>query len=303
MSTVFVNAVAKTLKRTLDKIVDDPMDNLKSRMVMPRIFDETTMEDNYEDDVEYGGGGLLAEKTEGTESTTLSMSEGYTTRYHSKTYAARMLITEEAVEDCKYKEVIDLARRLKRSGFKTVDYDATLVFVRATNTAYPGGDTLPLASASHTTASGTTFSNTMATPMSPSPQAVATARAAVAQMVGHDGLIEGYDLKKVTFPVAQWDTWVRILKSKMSPEFGNYAAVNAINSELDIEPVENRFWQNTTTNYAFITDVDNGFRWKWRRKFRGRSWVDNDNEVMKYSISARWDRKWTDPRCCYFVNA
>ena len=35
--------------------------------------------------------------------------------------------------------------------------DAALMLVRATNTGYPGGDTLPLASASHTLPHGGTF--------------------------------------------------------------------------------------------------------------------------------------------------
>lgn len=305
MSTVFTSTEAAALKETLDEIVDDSSDNLKSRMVMPKLFDESTMEDNYEDDVEYGGGGLLAQKTEGGESTTLTMNEGPVTRYRAATYAARMIITEEAVEDCKYREVIDMARRLKRSGVKTVDYDQGLVWARAANTAYPGADGVPLASASHTLPGGGTFSNLMAA-MSPSPVAVGIARTAVATMPGHDGLIEGYELMKLTFPVAQWDAWARILGSKMDPTAGNFSAINIANSGqgyVSITPVENRYWLNTTTNYAFLTDVPNGLRWKWRRKMRARTWVDNDNEVMKHSLSARWARGWSDARSVLFCPA
>ena len=74
-------------------------------------------------------------------------------------------------------------------------------------------------------------------------------------------------------------------------------------NKLGLEGVPVKYWTNTTTNWGLISAVDNGFKFKWRRKPRSRSWVDNDQEIMKYGISARWARGWSDPRCILFVNA
>lgn len=306
MSEVFTSTVAKTLKKTLNEIVDDDLDGLEANLIMPKWMKVMSMEDAFEDDVEYAGGGLVSEKPEGSELASITMKEGYTTRYLAKTFGAKMAITEETMEDCKYKQVIDLARRLKRSLFKTVDIDATLVLMRYTNAAYVGGDGLSLANAAHTLPNGGTFSNVMATPLSPSMQALAVVQATLDVMPGHDGITEGYAIKKVLYPSAQWSIWKQILQSKLEPVLGNYAAINTANKFDDgdeIQPCKIRYWSNSTTNWGCTTSADNGLSFRWRRRPRGKSWVENDNEVMKYSTSARWDRKWSDPRGFYGIPA
>lgn len=260
------------------------------------------MSDNWEDDLETAGPGFATEFGEGTELPAGTLREGYLTRYIARKFGQKLIITEEALEDTKYERVLDAARRLKRAMWKTADMDATLMLVRATNTSYVGGDGLPLASASHTLANGGTFSNTMSTPMSPSVPAITVARSAVMKYPGHDGITEGYDFEKVVCPVEQWAVWEGLTKSSMAPEPGNFAEINVV-KPLDLKVVPLRFWTNTSTNYCYITDCDNGVNFRWRRRPRSRTWVDNDNEVMKYGISARWARGWTDPRCVHFVNA
>jgi len=303
MASVFTSTIAKSTKATLEDIMDDDTDGIESKLVMKKLFKVESMEDEYEDDQEYGGGGLVSEKAEGGELSTISMKEGFTKRYRSRTYGARMIITREAMEDAKYKEVINLGRRLKRAIWKTVDYDATLVFARAENSDYVGGDGKPLSSSTHTLPNGGTFSNRMATPLSPSKAALVVATTQMGQWPSQDGLIEGAEGVKVTFPLAQWAIWSEVLNSKMTPELGNYAEINVANHDLNLTPVKNKYWQNTTTNWAIITDADNGLKWKWRRRPDSHTWVDNDNQVTKHSVSARWDRGWSNARGVYFVAA
>jgi hypothetical protein len=182
-----------------------------------------------------------------------------------------------------------------------MDVDAALVLVRAENTAYPGGDGLPLASASHTIPGGGTFSNTMATPMSASRAAVIAARAAVAALPGLDGVREGYELEKVIFPIAQQSVWEGIVGSEKVPE-SNFNEINVVKGlGLTLVPVTQ--WTNTDTNYCFGTSAPDGLRWKNRRKPKSRTWVENSNEVAMHSISARWARGWTNARAVYFVGA
>lgn len=297
--TVFTGDIANALKLTLNKVVTDK--DYKS-LLLNQWMEVGSMSDNWEDDLEVGGPGLASEKPEGTEVPLGTITEGYRTRYQSRTYGLKIIITEEALEDNKYKEVIKAAKRLARSMHKTCDIDATLILARAFNTSYVGGDGQPLASASHTLPAGGTFSNVMGTPMSPSRAALSVLRTQAKKLPGHDGVTEGYSLRRVLCPEDQWETWKIILGSSHAPEAGEYNAINVFN-DMKIGLVANRYWSNTTTNWMVQTDCPNGIKWLWRRKPRGRSWVENDFEHMKYSNSYRSARGWSDPRSILCVEA
>jgi hypothetical protein len=64
-----------------------------------------------------------------------------------------------------------------------------------------------------------------------------------------------------------------------------------------------KYWTGSTTNWAVLTDAPDGLKWKDRRKPKSRSWVDNNVEALRYSVSARWARGWSDPRGLYFSNS
>lgn len=302
MVTVFTSTVANNLKDTLEKIVDDELDGVEDSLVCTKWLESGSMSDNYEDDLEMGGPGLAAETAEGTPIPAGSIQEGYLTRYLARKFALKLMITEEAIEDSKYPQVLSAAKRLKRALYKTMDIDMTNMLVRATNTAFVGGDGLSLANASHTLPGGGTFSNTMAVPMAPSRLALITATTQTRLYPGHDGITEGNEPKKVVFPTPQWGVWGGILGSAKAPEPGQFNEINVV-TDLDLKPVAIKYWQNTTTNWALITDADNGLNYRWRRRPRSRTWVDNDQEIMNYAISARWSRGWSDPRGILFVDA
>lgn len=299
-ATVFASTIPNSLKRTLENIIKDKSDEKK--LVMPLWLEERTMKDNYEDDLETAGPGLAAEKAEGAEMQLGSIKEGVLTRYIARTYALKIIITEEAIEDQKYPEVLMAAQRLRRALYKTVDIDSTLMLVRAFNADFTGGDGQPLGSNAHTLPHGGTYSNIMGTPMAPSRAAVIAAVSQLRKLPGHDGIIEGYEPEKAVFPTEQWGEWSVILKSRNAPEQNEFNAINVVNRELSITPVSNKYWTNTTTNWCLLTDCPDKLNWRWRRKPRSRTWVDNDQELMKYGISARWARGWSDPRCFFGVN-
>ena len=299
---VSTSTIAGGLKETLEAIVTDDNAGYESKAVFTKVFKVGSMRDNYEDDLEYGGPGLVSQKIEGDEIATGTIREGKRFRYTAKTYGLKIIVTEEALEDAKYNQIIDAQRRLTRAIWKTADVDAANVFVRATDTNYVFGDGTVLAGSSHPLPHGGTFSNLMTTAMSPSHAAVIVATSQCRKLPGHDGVTEGYEPMKVHCPTEQWAVWEGLVGSKMAPRDGNFAEINVVN-KMGLEVVPNQHWSNTTTNWAFITDCDNGLKWKWRRKPRQRSWVDNDGELEKFSISARWDRGISDKRAVLFSNA
>jgi hypothetical protein len=301
MAIVTTSAVYRSLKLTLEDIFTDSFENAKKNMCWPKYMPPSSMEDSYVDDLEMAGPGLLTEKPEAQDSAVGTIMEGFPTRYIARTFAMRLLISEEALEDEKYDQVLVQAKRLNYSAIKTQELDAANVLNRATNTSYVGGDGQPLASASHALPGGGTYSNTMTTPFAPSRAAVIIATTAIRKLPGPSGIIDNYMPTTVVFPVDQWAAWEGILNTPKVPE-SNANEINAVYTMLDIKPVAVPYWTNTT-NYLFKTDAPDGLTWKWRRKVRNRTWVDNDAEVMKYSISYRSARGWSNPRGVFFVNA
>lgn len=303
MSEVFTGTTFHMLKRTLRKVIMDKTSGLTS--FMSRYYNETTTDENYVDDLETGGPGLASEKTEGEQMSTGTMREGYLTRYQVRTFALRMVITREAMEDNKYPAAIKLAPRLSRAMMKTWDIDATNVLIRATNTSYVGGDGQPLASASHTLPGGGTFSNTLGTPMSPSRSAMIVMTSAIRKLPGHDGITDGMiEPEKIVCPTEQWAAWAVICGSAKAPEAGEFNALNVVKTVLDIKDVvANPYWNNTTTNWGVTTTADNGLNFIWRRKPDSDDWIDNDHQTYKFAVSARWTRGWSDPRGFFFSNA
>jgi hypothetical protein len=301
---VFTSTVALNLKETLDEIITDQYDGVESDLDYPKWMKNRPMNDNYEDDQEYAGGGLIAETPEGTEIVPLTITEGYTKRYQARKFAAKYIVTEEAMDDSKYPKVIAAVKRLKRSGYKTADIDATNLLVRATNASFPGPDGVALASTAHPLAAGGSFSNMAATPMAPSTASWNALVAQLDQLVDHDGIIQGYKAKAVLHPVQQRGIWTVLLGSKMDPEMGNFSAINIIKEyDNNIKRVQLKYWTNTTTNWALQTDADNGFQMRWRKKFSSKTWIDHNAELMNYSLSGRWDNGTSEPRCVMFVNA
>ena len=302
-AAIFTSSIFNGVKLTLDQIVDDDTENAESTLVCKKWLKMGTQEDYYEDDLEMGGPGLASEVSEGQEIETGAIREGFITRYIARKFGLRLIVTDEAVEDNKYPEILKLAKRLSRALYKTLDIDCTNMLIRAANSSYTGGDGVSLASASHTLPSGDTWSNTFATPMAPSRIAVGSATSLMRKFPGHDGVTEGVEPKKIVHPTEQWMTWSGILNSTLAPEAGNFAEINAVKRDLNIEAVPVKYWSNTTTNWGIITDADNGLQMRWRRKPRKNSYVENDNETMKYSITARWSRGWSDARGFFFSNA
>lgn len=302
MSEIFTSIAALALKETIRVIDTDPSGSEGSRLVMPNYMDVKTMSDNYVEDYEIAGTGLAGEKQEGASLPLGGIVEGPLTRYNSRTYGQRIIVSEEAMEDMKYDKVINAAKRNVRSIYKLVDFDGVLVLVRATDTNFVGGDGKPLASTTHALPGGGTYSNMLAVAMSPSKASMYIARAQLRQQVGHDGLIEGFDIKSVVFPVQQEGVWDEVLDSAKDPTPGAFNAVNSIYKEK-ITKVPVKYWNNTTTNWLLRTDAENGLTWFWRRKPKSNTWVTEDKTMMNYGISARWSRGWTNPRGVLFSNA
>jgi hypothetical protein len=296
-STVF-----RGLKETLESIITDKSD-YEDRSQYKSYFKVEGMDDAFEDDVEYGFTGLASETAEATEFPVGTLTPGTFTRYMARKFGIKMIVTEEAVDDNKYDKIIQAGARCARALAKTMDIDGALQLARAESALYPGGDGVALASASHTLPGGGTFSNTMATPFAPSTMGLTLAQTQADKLPGHDGTREGYLIKKVIHPVDQRFLWSRLVNSSHAPEAGEFNAINVIKHDMDISLVCVRQWTNTTTNWGAMTDAPDGFKWKFRRKPRNKSWVQDSQQLLFYQVDTRYSRRWSDARCIIWSGA
>lgn len=297
---VFTSTIANQLKDTLDGVVLDPTD---VHECMTEYFEEDTMSDAFVDDLEMGGMGLFSTKPEGSEIQAGTVREGFLKRYTAMTLAGKLLITQEAMEDGKYPEAINMSRHLLRAQKLTVEYDAALVLSRATNTSFVGGDGVTLANTAHTLPNGGTWSNMFATAQSPSRVALSNGIAQLMGYPGEDGLISPVEPKGIVCPKEQWATWSGILGSEMDPVDGNFARINAVKKKYKLDQTVVPYWTNTTTNWYIQTKVKRGLRFLWRVKPSTKTWVDNDHTVMKHARRMRYALGWTNARCMLWSNS
>ena len=260
------------------------------------------MLDAYEDDLEVAGIGLAAQVPEGSEIPVGTIREGYVKRYTAIKFAIRTIVSEEAIADSKYDKVINSAKRNKRALWKTADIHATANLVNIETAGFGCGDGVAVSSTAHPLAHGGTFSNRLATPLAPSTAAWNNVVAQLDQMVDHDGVIEGYKPTKVVCPSQQWGVWKELLESDYDPRAGNFSAVNIMKGDKP-EVVVNRYWTNTTTQWVVLTDAEGGYQFRWRAKPKSKSWINEEHELMSYSISARWDNGVSNPRSVFHVDA
>ncbi len=301
MSLVTTARIVSTLKRTLEGIITDG-EYGESKLLHKMWAEQHTMTDNFEDYVEFGGPGLASTKAEGAEISTATIHEGALTRFLTDTFALKLIVTQETIEDEKYKEVVNAAKRLVRAMYKTQDIDMTQIWVRMFNAAYVGGDNKPLAAADHPLPHGGVESNLMPTPISASRVGLEVATTNIRKMRGHDGIIEGYEPMKIICPQEQEWAWKTVLQSEKAPEQGEFNAINTVR-DMGIKALPNRYWNNTESNWAIITDAENGPQIRHRVKPMSETWKDNDHTQMKYSVRARWARGWADWRSVYGVAA
>lgn len=298
-SPIFSSHVALMMKKNLKGIIKDKSDGMDASMVARQFMRVESMEDAYDDYVPVAGPGLASEKHEGTDIAVGEMFVGLPTRIYARTFAVRILITEETVEDNKYPEVIKAGMACKQAIYNTLNVDATSILVNAWDTSYTGGDALPLFSSSHLLPGGSTYSNNLATPMSPSRSALIVMKSAVRKLPALTGIVQQYlQLKKIVCPVEQESVWEMILGSKMAPEPGNFSAIN-VTAKWQLEMFANPFWDNTTTNWAALTNCEDPLLLKQRRKPRGANYNNEDAEIMTFKCSDRHGVGWTDPRAAY----
>lgn len=293
---VIHSSLPSLLKDTLETVWGTTFPKSEADACWRKYMDEKTMGDAWVDDQEVVGPGLFSEKQQGAVMAIDSVIEGVSVRYTAKTFALRLLIAEEVIEDNKYEKAVNWTKLLARSAAKTPDYDCANLLNRAFNSSFVGGDGLELCSTDHILTRGGTYSNELSTPMSLSETALEEVVTALRKLVGSDGLVAGYMPTDLIVPAELEMRARRITKSDRQ----NNTANNAINALKNAgmfgkDPIVVPY-MSSTTNWFVKTNAENGLTWYWRRKPRFKRTNDEQSEVLMMTGSYRSVRGWTDPR-------
>lgn len=265
-----------------------------------------TQNRTYKEDMEFGGPAFAAIKPEGTATLEVDIARGSKNRIYLDVFAAKMAFTEELESDIEepHKKVIDATRMLKVAMRRTDDYLAAGMLRKGwDSTELVVYGALPLFSASHTTPRGQTWSNTLATPMTPSALALETMRTAAWKIPNREGTRQGIKLWKILHPVDQESIWDKILDATMDPVMGNFVIPSAVR-KMKLTHMPILHWDTTTTNWCALTDVqknygDKGLQKNWKYKSKVDDWVDHDAGKKFYKLSMRRSQGVFDPRCVF----
>lgn len=269
------------------------------------LVDVETSDQNYEEDVQVTGFGLVPVKNQGSGTAYDSESQGFTTRYTHLTYSLGYIVTQEELEDNLYEKVSKTRSRALAFSFnQTKENVVANIYNRAFNGSYLGGDGVSLCATNHPNTSGGTWSNALATPADLSE---ASLEDLIIQMMGaadDRGLLISMMPTKLIVPRQEWFNANRILKSVFQTNGGN----NDVNAIVATNAIPGGIHMNhylTSAHAWFLrANVRPGTGLKFYQRVPISFTQDNDFDTdnAKAKSRERYSVGWTDPRALWGSN-
>lgn len=263
------------------------------------LFDMESSQQQYEEDQELTGFGLVPVKPQGTAITYDTHSQGVTTRYTHVPYGMGFIVTHEELQDNLYlKRGAQRAKALARSFLITKETVLGNIYNRATTAGYTGGDGVVLLSTSHPTLNGTQ-ANKASTDADFSEAALEDMLILVSKAVDSRGLKIGLTAQSLHGPVDQQFEFARILKSVQQPGTANND-INAIRaSGLLPKGYKVSPFLTDTDSWFLRTDAPEGMKLVQREEASFAQDGDFDTSNLKYKGYERYSAGWSDWRSVY----
>ena len=267
------------------------------------LFDTDTSRQNYEEDVQLTGFGLVPRKSEGAAVSYDSEIQGFVTRYVHIAYALGYIVTKEELDDNLYEQVSKRrAAALAMSFRQTKENIAANLYNRAFNASYLGGDGVSLCSTAHPNTSGGTFANKPSIDADISEAALEAALIDIMGFQNDRGLLISVMPKSLHVSRQDWFNANRILRSVYTP--------GSANNDINVLKATNAFPEGIKLNHYFTaphawfirTNIPRGMIHYERVGIQFDQ--DNDFDTMNAKAKGyeRYSFGWTDPRAVYGVN-
>ena len=269
------------------------------------LFDTDTSKQNYEEDVQVTGFGLVPVKTEGQGTMYDSEIQGFVTRYTHVAYALGYIVTKEEIDDNLYEQVAKKrAAALALSFRQTKENVAANIYNRAFNSTYKGGDGVELCSVSHTNTTGGLWANKPVVDVDLSEAALEDACIAIMGLQNDRGLLVAIQPHSLHVPRQEVFNAQRILHSSYQTTNGNND-INVIHSGNYIPggfKVNHYF---SSPHAWFIRNtIPGGTGMKHYERHQIMFDQDNDFDTMNAKAKGyeRYSFGWSDPRAIWGVN-
>ena len=290
----FRSIVAPILNEEFDGVYEQRVEEWKGpfreQLGIPRQY--------HEEPVLFGFG-AAPEMPDGSPVTYQSGGQLYTKRYQYRIYGLAFALTQVLVEDGDHIRIGQIyARHLGQSLIETTETNTANVLNRAFNASYPGGDGVPLNTASHPIFNNT-FSNILPTAAALSQTSLEQVLVQVRGAVDNNGKKIRLQPRAVTCAPANVLQAEIILKTPLRTGTSNND-VNPIQTmKLLTEGQYNMSRLTSPTAWWVNTDAPQGLKLMVRRGLKRSMEGDFETDTMRFKATKREAYGWTDPRCAY----
>ncbi|CAB4156021.1 Bacteriophage Mu, GpT [uncultured Caudovirales phage] len=264
------------------------------------IFDTETSERSFEEETKLSGFSAAPVKNEGSAIAYDNGQEAFTARYNHETIALGFSLTEEAIEDNLYDSLsARYTKALARAMSYTKQTKAAAILNNGFDTGYPGGDGVPLFSASHPTVGGGVNSNLPATTADLNETSLEAAVIQIAAWVDERGLLIASKPNKLVIPPASMFIATRLLETELRVGTADND-INALKSNGSIPGgyTVNHFLTDPDA-WFLTTDVPNGLKHFVRAPLSNSMDGDFDTGNVRYKSRERYSFGWSDPLGMY----
>ena len=264
------------------------------------IFETETSERSFEEETKLSGFSAAPVKNEGSAIAYDNAQEVFTARYNHETIALGFSLTEEAIEDNLYDSLSSrYTKSLARAMAYTKQTKGAAVLNNGFDTGFPGGDNVPLFSASHPTVSGGSNSNIPATAADLNETSLEAAVIQIAAWVDERGLLIAAKPRKLVIAPANMFVATRLLETDLRVG----TADNDINALKNNGSIPEGYTVNhflTDPDAWFLTtDVPNGMKHFVRTPLANSMDGDFDTGNVRYKSRERYSFGWSDPLGMY----
>jgi hypothetical protein len=264
------------------------------------IFETETSERSFEEETKLSGFSAAPVKNEGSAIAYDNGQEVFTARYNHETIALGFSLTEEAIEDNLYDSLSSrYTKALARAMAYTKQTKAAGVLNNGFDTDYPGGDGVPLFSASHPLVSGGVNSNIPSTPADLNETSLEAAVIQIAAYTDERGLLIAAKPRKLIVPPSLMFVATRLLETELQTNTADNN-INALKSNGSIPGgyTVNHFLIDTDA-WFLTTDVPNGLKHFIRTPMATNMDGDFDTGNVRYKARERYSFGWSDPLSIY----
>jgi len=264
------------------------------------IFETETSERSFEEETKLSGFSAAPVKNEGSAIAYDNAQETFTARYNHETIALGFSLTEEAIEDNLYDSLSSrYTKALARAMAYTKQTKAAAVLNNGFDTDFPGGDGVPLFSASHPLVNGGTNSNIPSTPADLNETSLEAAVIQIAGWTDERGLLIAAKPRKLIVPPSLMFVATRLLETELRVGTADND-LNALKTNGSIPEgyTVNHFLTDTDA-WFLTTDVPNGLKHFVRTPMSTSMDGDFDTGNVRYKARERYSFGWSDPLGMY----